>query len=51
MLRHFSVARLAGRPLSPAEQSFVATLTRCCAKQADYAAACVGAAPIRRTKL
>src|ERR671935_471442 len=41
--RHFSVARLAGRPLSPAEQSFVATLTRCCAKQAGYAAACVGA--------
>jgi molybdate transport repressor ModE-like protein len=48
MVRHFSVARLAGRPLSPAEQSFVATLTRCCAKQADYAAACVGAAPRRR---
>jgi molybdate transport repressor ModE-like protein len=48
LLRHFSVARLAGRPLSPAEQSFVATLTRCCAKQADYAAACVGAAPRRR---
>ena len=47
LLRHFSVARLAGRPLSPAEQSFVATLTRCCAKQADYAAACVGAAPGR----
>ena len=44
LVRHFSVARLAGRPLSPAEQSFVATLTRCCAKQADYAAACVGAA-------
>src|SRR5438034_10741557 len=43
--RHFSVARLAGRPFSPAEQSFVATLTRCCAKQADYAAACVGATP------
>jgi molybdate transport repressor ModE-like protein len=42
LVRHFSVARLAGRPLSPAEQSFVATLTRCCAKQADYAAACVG---------
>jgi len=45
LLRRFSVARLAGRPLSPAEQSFVATLTRCCAKQADYAAACIGAAP------
>ena len=45
LLRHFSVARLAGRPFSPAEQSFVATLTRCCAKQADYAAACVGATP------
>lgn len=42
LVRHFSVARLAGRPLSPAEDSFVATLTRCCAKQADYAAACVG---------
>src|SRR5437868_8250813 len=45
LVRHFSVARLAGRPLSPAEQSFVATLTRCRAKQADYAAACVGATP------
>jgi molybdate transport repressor ModE-like protein len=44
LVRHFSVARLAGRPLSPAEQSFVATLTRCCAKQAEYAAACVGTA-------
>ena len=43
LVRHFSIARLAGRPLSPAEQSFVATLTRCCAKQADYAAACVAA--------
>jgi molybdate transport repressor ModE-like protein len=42
MRRHFSVAHLAGRPLSPAERSFVATLTSCCAKQADYAAACVG---------
>jgi molybdate transport repressor ModE-like protein len=43
MRRHFSIAHLAGRPLSPAERSFVATLTSCCAKQADYAAACVGA--------
>jgi molybdate transport repressor ModE-like protein len=41
MRRHFSIAHLAGRPFSPAEQSFVATLTSCCAKQADYAAACV----------
>jgi molybdate transport repressor ModE-like protein len=47
LVRHFSVARLAGRPLSPAERSFVETLTRCCAKQADYAAACV-AVPRRR---
>lgn len=45
LVRHFSVARLAGRPLSPAESGFVATLTSCCAKQADYAAACVGATP------
>ena len=50
LLRHFSIARLAGRPLSPAERSFVDTLTSCCAKQADYAAACVGAAPKRRTR-
>jgi molybdate transport repressor ModE-like protein len=47
LLRHFSVARLAGRPLSPAERMFVETLTSCCAKQADYAAACVGAAKRR----
>ena len=40
--RVFSVARLAGRPLSPGEQAFVATLTRCCAKSAAYAEACVG---------
>src|SRR5207244_2083438 len=43
LLRHFSVARLRGRPLSPAERGFVATLTSCCAKQADYAASCIGA--------
>src|SRR5712691_6406053 len=46
MRRHFSVAHLAGRPLSPAERSFVATLTSCCAKQADYAAACIGTIPV-----
>jgi molybdate transport repressor ModE-like protein len=39
--RVFSVARLAGRPLSPGERAFVATLTRCCATSADYAASCV----------
>jgi molybdate transport repressor ModE-like protein len=42
--RRFSVARLAGRPLSPAEKGFVATLTRCCAKSATYAESCVGGA-------
>ena len=47
LTRHFSVARLAGRPLSPAEKGFVATLTRCCAKQAEYAESCVGAASAR----
>src|SRR5206468_9364432 len=41
LLRRFSVARLTGRPFSPAERSFVETLTRCCAKQQDYAEACV----------
>jgi molybdate transport repressor ModE-like protein len=49
LLRHFSVARLTGRPLSPAESSFIATLTRCCAKQQDYAEACV-ASPVRRRR-
>jgi molybdate transport repressor ModE-like protein len=44
LVRQFSIARLAGRPLSPAERGFVATLTRCCAKSADYAEACVGTA-------
>jgi molybdate transport repressor ModE-like protein len=29
IVREFSVARLAGRPLSPSERTFVATLTRC----------------------
>lgn len=43
LLRQFSVARLTGRPLSPAESKFIATLTRCCAKQEEYAKACVAA--------
>lgn len=43
--RAFSVARLAGRPLSPGERAFVAILARCCAASADYAAACVGGRP------
>jgi molybdate transport repressor ModE-like protein len=41
--RHFFVARPAGRELAPSEREFVATLTRCCAKSARYAEACVGA--------
>jgi DNA-binding transcriptional LysR family regulator len=49
LLRNFSVARLTGRPLSPAEAGFIETLTRCCAKQQDYAEACV-ASPARRKR-
>jgi molybdate transport repressor ModE-like protein len=41
LTRHFHIARIATRPLSPAESAFVATLTRCCSKQAAYAQACV----------
>jgi LysR family transcriptional regulator, low CO2-responsive transcriptional regulator len=41
--RKFSIATLAGRPLGPSEQGFVDTLTRCCAKSAAYAKACVAA--------
>jgi molybdate transport repressor ModE-like protein len=41
--RNFFVARPAGREPAPSEREFVATLTRCCAKSAAYAEACVGA--------
>jgi len=41
LLRQFLVVRLAGRQPSPAETAFVETLTRCCAKSAAYAEACV----------
>jgi molybdate transport repressor ModE-like protein len=41
--RDFSIATLAGRPLSPSERGFVGTLTRCCAKSAAFAKACVAA--------
>ena len=41
LTRDFQIARLGSRPLSPAESAFVATLTRCCAKQAIYAQACI----------
>ena len=39
--RGLYVARPARRRLTPSERGFVATLTRCCAKSADFAAACV----------
>ena len=39
--RRFHIARLARRPPSPSERGFIETLTRCCAKSADYAKACV----------
>jgi molybdate transport repressor ModE-like protein len=41
IMRTLNIARLARRPPSPSERGFVATLTRCCAKSADYASACV----------
>jgi molybdate transport repressor ModE-like protein len=39
--RRLYIARLARRPLSPSERGFIDTLRRCCAKSADFAAACV----------
>jgi molybdate transport repressor ModE-like protein len=39
--RRLYVARLARRPLGPSERGFIATLRRCCAKNAEFAAACV----------
>jgi len=41
--RQLSVATLGRRELTASEQRFLATLTRCCAKTAAYAEACVGA--------
>lgn len=41
LVRSLHVARLARRRLTPSEQGFVATLTRCCAKNEAYAAGCV----------
>ena len=41
MKRTLCTARLARRPLSPSEKGFLATLTRCCRKDAEYAAACL----------
>jgi LysR family transcriptional regulator, low CO2-responsive transcriptional regulator len=41
--RGLYIARLARRPLTPSERGFIATLTRCCAKNAEFAAACISA--------
>jgi DNA-binding transcriptional LysR family regulator len=45
LTRDFQIDRLASRPLSPAESAFIATPTRCCAKQATYAQACIAHDP------
>jgi molybdate transport repressor ModE-like protein len=42
--RRLHIARLARRSPSPSERRFTTTLTRCCAKSADYAAAVLGQA-------
>jgi molybdate transport repressor ModE-like protein len=39
--RQLYVARLSRRPLTPSERGFIATLVRCCAKNAEFTAACV----------
>ena len=39
--RRLHIARRAGRRQSPSERGFIATLSRCCGKRADFAAACV----------
>jgi LysR family transcriptional regulator, low CO2-responsive transcriptional regulator len=39
--RGLFVTYLARRPLSPSERGFISTLTRCCAKSEEFAAACV----------
>jgi molybdate transport repressor ModE-like protein len=39
--RRLYIARLARRQPSPSERGFITTLTRCCSKSTDFAAACV----------
>ena len=39
--RRLYIARLSRRPLSLSERGFIETLKRCCAKSADFAAACL----------
>lgn len=41
MERRLCIVRLARRPATPSEHGFVATLTRCCAKNVEFASACV----------
>jgi molybdate transport repressor ModE-like protein len=48
MERRLHVARVARTPLAPSERGFVATLTRCCAKNAEYADACFARVPATR---
>ena len=40
--RRLNIARLARRQPSPSERRFMTTLTRCCAKSADYSSAFLG---------
>lgn len=44
LTRPFSIARLARRPVAPAERSFLTTLRRCCIRTSALADACVPAA-------
>ncbi len=46
--RRLFVVYLARRPLSASERRFVSTLSRCCAKSEDFAAACVATVRTRR---
>ncbi len=41
LTRPFSIARLARRPVTPAERSFLDTLRRCCISSSAYADACL----------
>ena len=43
LTRSLGIATVTGRTLSPAEEGFVATLTRCCRKTVTFAESCVGA--------
>jgi molybdate transport repressor ModE-like protein len=50
LTRPFSIARLARRPVTPAERNFLATLKRCCITSAAYTDTCLATPTARNSR-